>query len=219
MESQERMLVFDYKRTRLLIGIIAFTLPFAVTIISWKPLTSISTSYYTDARDVLVGMLFIVGAFLFAYNGYTIWQSRASKIGSLAAILIALFPTNCDTCPLTFISIVHYCSATTLFSILTYFCFGPFRKKAKAKNTTKAGRRIKIYVICGVIMIVCMLTMFISNFLPKLEVETLRIFYWAEAVALVAFGTAWMTASKVFPAFAEKEERLMLFKKGVKAGS
>ena len=217
MEQQERMLVFDYKRTRLLIGIIAFTLPFAVSFISSTHLSSISASYYTEARDVLVGMLFIVGAFLFAYNGYTIWQSRASKIGSLAAVLIALFPTNCDTCPLTFISIVHYCSATTLFSILTYFCFGPFRKKAKAKNTTKAGRRIKIYLFCGTIMIVCMLTMFISNFLPKIEVETLRIFYWAEAVALVAFGTAWMTASKVIPVLADKDERLMLFKREKKS--
>jgi hypothetical protein len=213
MALQERMLVFDYKRTRLLIGIIAFLLPFAVSFISSTPLTSISASYYTEARDALVGMLFIVGAFLFAYNGYTIWQSWASKIGSIAAVLIALFPTNCGTCLVNYISKIHYCSAATLFLILTYFCFGPFRNKAKDKNTAEAGRRIIIYLFCGTIMVVCMLTMLISNFLPKIEVEKLRLFYWAEAVALVAFGTAWLTASKVFPVFAGDTERLRLFKR------
>jgi uncharacterized Tic20 family protein len=217
MEPRERMLVFDYQVSRLVVGIIAFTLPFAVSFISWKPLPSISASYYTDARDVFVGMLFIVGSFFLAYNGHDIWQSRASKIASLAAILAALFPTKCDACKINAIALVHYCSATALFLILAYFCLGPFAKKAKNKNTKKSGRRRIIYQICGTIMIVCIVTVGIS--LAAEIGSEVRIIYWAEAVALVAFGTAWMTASRPIKFLAEEGERLALFKKELKVGS
>jgi uncharacterized membrane protein YbjE (DUF340 family) len=45
-------------------GIIALALPFLVSLISGEQLDSISSSYYTAARDCLVGLLFVVGAFL-----------------------------------------------------------------------------------------------------------------------------------------------------------
>lgn len=219
MEPRERMLVFDYQVSRLVMGIIAFTLPFVVSFVSSTPLLSISASYYTGARDVFVGMLFIVGSFLFAYNGYTTTQSVTSKIASLAAILAAVCPTKCETCQWSIIAIVHYCSATTLFSVLAYFCLGPFSQKAEGKKFThkKAKRRKIIYQLCGYSMIVCMVTAAISIgvqlFLPGNKIETLRLTYWAEAVALVAFGVAWMTASRFSQWFAEEEERLRLFKR------
>ncbi|MEO5888515.1 MAG: hypothetical protein ABIQ77_12725, partial [Anaerolineales bacterium] len=40
-----------------------------VIIITAEITSSISASYYTDARDVFVGLLFVIGAFLLAYNG------------------------------------------------------------------------------------------------------------------------------------------------------
>lgn len=52
--------VFDHKTLRLLLGIIAFALPFLVTFIASTPLPSVSASYFTEARDWFVGMLFIV---------------------------------------------------------------------------------------------------------------------------------------------------------------
>jgi hypothetical protein len=224
-------MVFDYQAARLVVGIIAFTLPFAVRFIYGKQLSSISDYYYTDARDVLVGMLFIVGSFLFAYNGHDTCQCIASKIASLAAILAALCPTKCCGCDENFISIIHYCSATTLFLILTYFCLGPFSAGAKGKEkreekgivkiNEKAKLRRFIYQRCGHIMIVCMAIMILNAVLAivfKIDLETLRITYWGELVSLVAFGTAWMTASKAFRVVANEDEVLFKRKK-LKVGS
>jgi hypothetical protein len=89
--------VFDYRALRLIMGIIAFALPFTVSIVSSSTLSLISASCYTEARDIFVGMPFIVSAFLWAYNGHTKFQARASKAASISAIFVALFPTACDT--------------------------------------------------------------------------------------------------------------------------
>ena len=56
--------VFDYRALRLLMGLIAFTLPFVVILFSSvDDLSSISASYHTKARNVFVGLLFVVSAF------------------------------------------------------------------------------------------------------------------------------------------------------------
>ena len=126
--------VFDYKALRLLMGVIAFSLPYVVSLLASKPLASISASYYTEARDAFVGMLFVVSAFLWAYNGHDTNQKIASKIASIAAVLVALFPTACDTCETSIVSIIHYVSAGVLFSVLAYFCLGPFRRKTRGQS-------------------------------------------------------------------------------------
>ena len=73
------MPVFNYKTLRLLMGLIAITLAPIVSIISGMSLPSVSHSYYTEAQDVFIGMLFVIGTLLWAYNGHTIRESLASK--------------------------------------------------------------------------------------------------------------------------------------------
>ena len=114
MTAKNSGTVFDYRALRLLVGLIAFLLPIVVSIISTSSLASISASYHTEARDVFVGMLFVVSAFLWAYNGHTTWQSRTSKIASVAAILVAILPTTCDTCKTDIVAIIHYGAAALL---------------------------------------------------------------------------------------------------------
>ena len=202
--------VFDYRALRLLMGLIAFTFPFIVSLISLTPLTSISASYHTEARDVFVGMLFIVASFLWAYNGHTLEQARASKIASLTATIVALFPTSCEQCEADPISTIHYIAAAILFVVLAYFCFGPFRKNTKGQPGKK-GRRSKIYYICGWIMILCILAVGISKItLPDEAIKALKITYWAEAIALGAFGIAWITAGKYLSPLVDEEEALKI---------
>lgn len=67
--SQEN-LVFDYHTIRLLIGLIALSFPWLVSIRASKITPSISWSYYTNARDLFVGLLFVIGAFLISYKGH-----------------------------------------------------------------------------------------------------------------------------------------------------
>lgn len=61
----------NYKTMRVVVGIIAILLAPLVHFFSGsqEELTSISISYWTDARDIFVGSLVAVGFFLFAYNG------------------------------------------------------------------------------------------------------------------------------------------------------
>lgn len=204
--------VFDYRALRLLIGVIAFSLPFVTGLLASAPLVSISASYYTEARDVFVGMLFVVSAFLWAYNGHVPRQKRASKIASIAAICVALFPTACATCETGTASIIHYVSAGALFSILAYFCLGPFREKTKGQ-TGRRGRRGQIYFICGWTMVLCILAVVAANFvLPEETAKSWQVTYWAEAIAMCAFGIAWFTAGK-WLLFVDKEDAIRLFEK------
>ena len=131
--------VFDYRALRLLMGSIALTLPFSVSILANSELSSISAAYHTDARNAFVGLLFIVAAFLWAYNGHTDVQSVASKIAAIAAIVVAVVPTTCDTCHVTPAGKVHFTAAIVLFSILTFFAWVRFRRQRAAKVAKPVG--------------------------------------------------------------------------------
>ena len=65
----ENELVFDYKTLRLLVGGIAFALPWVVIFATLTVTSSISASYHTKVRDIFVGALFVIGALFLAYNG------------------------------------------------------------------------------------------------------------------------------------------------------
>lgn len=208
--ADDRHIVFDYRALRLLVGLIALAIPFVVTGIATTELSSISASYHTKARDAFVGLLFFVAAFLWAYNGHTPTEGRASKIAALVAILVAVFPTACDTCESGIVSKIHYAAAFIFFSVLVYFCFGPYRQRT-AGQPGKKWVRHKIYLACGTIMVACMLAMVLAKFgIPK-TVNTWAITYWAEAIALGAFGISWIVAGKPIAALAESDERLRLF--------
>jgi len=188
-------------------GLIALTLPEIVVALAGNSLSSISASYYSNARDMFVGQLFVVGAFLFAYNGHSDGESYASKVASLAALCVAYFPTACDGCPVGASSIVHYLAAALLFSILAYFCFVPFQKGIKNKTGKEKVRRKWIYFICGSVMIVCMVAVAVSNLFVAPEiVMKWRITFWGEAIALTAFGMAWIASGKTFRLIADEEE-------------
>lgn len=79
-ESKED-LVFDFYTIRLLIGLIAFSLPWVVRIIVGYIPDSISWSYHTTARDYFVGLLFVIGSFLMSYKGNqpTLHQNDVGK--------------------------------------------------------------------------------------------------------------------------------------------
>jgi len=206
MDDENKSPVFDYRTLRFLVGIIAFSLPFVVNFISSEPLGSISASYYTEAHDVFVGLLFIVGAFLLAYNGHFFREAVASKIAGILAILVALVPTTENGSTADFNSTLHYTLGFMLFSILAYLCFGPFRSRIKGESGKK-GLRSKIYVVCGTIMILCMLAVLVGKLtLSDSLYDRLTITFWAEAIGLNAFGIAWMVAGKCIPFTTDDED-------------
>ncbi len=198
--------VFNYRTLRLIVGIIAFAIPFVCEFLSSKPLTSISASYHTAARDAFVGMLFIIGALFWAYNGHNLKQAWASKVVSITAILIAICPTRCDSCETDIKSIIHYGAAIILFSTLAYFCFGPFREHTKKCKIGKKKVRSRIYIVCGSIMIGCMVIIGVKE-LFAIPIKFLSVTYWGEMIALCAFGIAWIVAGKCFTPIVDKNDK------------
>jgi hypothetical protein len=208
-ESVEKT-VFDYRTLRLLVGLVAFSLPVIVWLVSTTPIASISASYHTEARDVFVGGLFIIGALLFAYNGHTPTQRLVSKGAAVAAVITAIFPIACETCEFNKISVTHTIAAIFLFATIAYFCLGPFRKSTKGQKGKK-GRRAVIYLVCGIIIIGAMLAIAGASIVMSAPArKALAITFVGELVALWAFGVAWIVAGKFIPALTDEEDRLTI---------
>jgi hypothetical protein len=70
--SEEKDLVFSPKALRLIVGTIAFLLPWVVIFATLSVTSSISASYHTRVRDIFVGALFVIGALFVAYNGHQV---------------------------------------------------------------------------------------------------------------------------------------------------
>lgn len=168
---EEEGLDFDYHDLRLMVGCIAFLFPVAVLLITLKVTPSISASYHTHARDVFVGLLFVIGALLVAYKGHNQPEERISTIGGLAAIVVALFPTVCDSklfptacyaelvptictrCGTALNSNIHKFAAFILFSTVVYFCLVAFLSRVFSKIDNKSKFTILLatkYALKGV---------------------------------------------------------------------
>lgn len=201
--------VFDYRTLRLMVGLVAFTLPLFAVFLSSRPIPSISASYHTESRDIFVGLTFVIGALFFAYNGHDFTQKMVSKGAALAAIITATFPTACDTCQSGLISTIHYIAAVILFVTIAYFCLFPFRLSAIGKPGKEARRRANIYLLCGLIIAASLVFAAIAQFIwSDADRKALALTYWVEFVSLWAFGVAWIVAGQAIPVLANARERL-----------
>ena len=231
---------FNFLLLRTLIGTIALTFPF----LTWwlanvrfevgVPM-SISVTYHLGSRDAFVGLLFVVSAFLFAYNGRyneakperQKEQSRLSKAAAMFAVIVALVPTSCDlkwvkdvtgtnfdTCYAGYwnngfpSAYLHMGAAILLFAILTLFCLRYFQQGTEGQ-TGKKGRRSKVYKVCGWTMVLAMVYGGVSFLTAEESVVSKNMFY-VELVCLVAFGIAWLVAGKQIGYFASKREKFGL---------
>ena len=209
MKTNDPNAVFDYRALRLLMGLIAFSLPFATNLLSDTQLTSISASFHTRAHDVFICLLCVISTLLLAYNGHSTREKLASKVASLATLVVVIFPTSKANASMTTAGVIHYAGAVIVFGILIYFCLGPFRESALEDKGVKGRRRAAIYLVCGWIMILSMLLAVLSQVMPS-ENQASRIVYWTETVSLLTFGFAWIVAGKVIPPLTEEDERLKL---------
>jgi len=212
MFSNPNRIEIDHHTIKLIIGIIAISLAALTSFFSDPPpITSISASYYKDgwARNILVGFLFAISAFLLAYNGRSTWEMVLSKIAAAAAIGVAMFPCKCVT-HTEIIPGVHAASAAAMFAVLAGFCY-IFFKRAKAKSYTEAKYRSGIYVFCGITIVSAILVLAYDNFTGgSISAKIDRLTFYGEAAGLIAFGIAWLTASRVLPGITNREERITL---------
>ena len=210
-------LIISYLTLRKAVGILGMSLPFILLICflllekdcSFPP--SISHFYYTNAGNYFVGTLCAVSLFLFCYNGYGT-DKWVSKLAGLFAILVALFPTNfgsyaTGTCSRmvdgenAFSNVVHYISATLLFSAFAYFSLVLFTKTDNAYTVTPEKIiRNRIYKTCGWIIVVCILGIAICSFSNGAfrALKPYHPIFVLETFALLAFGYSWLIKGETF---------------------
>jgi hypothetical protein len=207
--------VISYLNLRIGLGFVGFFLPIILVVGTWS-LTdctqlqpSISHYYYTIMGDYFVGSLCAVAMFLFFYKGVDKRDSIVANFAAVFALLVAFFPTNpstysicqyISTNKITSLNIVHYSAAALLFASFAYFSIFLFTKTDPTKPMTKHKKiRNRIYVTCGVIIIVCIALIAVYNLVGSLGTifakykPTLVL----ESIALFAFGTSWITKGEM----------------------
>jgi hypothetical protein len=211
MKLKPSLIEIDHHTMKLIVGVIAICLAWLTSIFSQTPLESISASYHAGgwSRDIFVGFLFAISAFLFAYNGRSTFQMVLTKIAAFAAIGVAIFPCSCGGHE-EIIPYVHYVSAAVMFLILAVFCY-TFFERARGKRYAQSKVRAYIYAICGLIIVVSIAVLALDFILGgAISSKVSRITFYCETTALIAFGVAWLTASRILPFITNKRERLSL---------
>jgi len=175
---------------------------------------SISAYYYTSMRDVFVGILAAIGVFLFCYRGPDKQDNILTNIAGLCAIGIGLLPTepyyhevikakfdfsaNCysNHGPLGF----HIYVVAAFFLIISYLAIFRFRKLSRPYLTKQKLSRNKIYVACGIVMVLMLV-----GIVAIKAIDATRSIFWPETVAIVAFGVAWLTKGQAILKDQEKD--------------
>lgn len=192
--------VISYYALRILIGATGVLLPVLLIIgnlISNETLKiEFSVSDYYDngtAGDILVGILFVLGFFLMTYKGFDKTDSRAANLGCVFALGVALCPTTSSN---QVIHILHFVFAVLLFSVFIFFSIYLFRKTGPGRRTKQKDNRNKVYLICGIVMIACIVGIAISMIWFIGTSARLHLVFWFESIALIAFGISWITKAE-----------------------
>jgi hypothetical protein len=208
---------------KFLIGSIAFALPWIELIVTgWTgdSLQSISASYTFDPwpRNIFVGCLFAMAAFLLAYNGDSMLQFGLAKAGAAAAFCLAMFPCECSDGKYEIVPHVHLIATIVMFAVLIAFCiifYSHAQKKFEEdRSHVEARRRRYIYLVCGIGMGASTVLLLLAAAcklkgwpIPAACPKEFPLVLVGETAGLVSFGIAWLTASKCLPLLARDGER------------
>lgn len=193
--------IISYKQLQILMGLAGIFLPLLVIIGKYFSsqtfaLENSISDYYDNGTggDILVGVLFALGVFLFAYKGPERIDSIIANIGGTMAMGIALFPTTSDK---KFVYTTHLVCAVLLFTVFIVFSMYLFRKtKNHTKPTPEKIKRNRLYFLCGIIMIICIVGMFGCYLINPSFASKYNVIFWGETLALIAFGTSWLTKAE-----------------------
>jgi len=156
---------------------------------------SISDFYYTDVRNVFVGILFVLGFFLLTYKGYEPIDSRFANAGFYFALGVALFPCKGDY------YYIHFISAFLLFSVFIFFSLKLFTLSVKKKgHAPDRDKRNAVYVACGWIMVACIVIIGLTFAFSSLKDIRLgfNTTFWLETIALISFAISWLTKGRFY---------------------
>ena len=148
---------------------------------------------YPPMRIYFVGILFIVGAFLYLYKGFTPLENYALNTSGVCALGVALFPMSWgDPSAGTFN--MHGASAVTLFLCIAYVSIFRATDTLALVQDAKLERRYRSsYRICGAFMVAAPLVAFVATVLagnPGWYV------FFIETAGIWAFAAYWLLKSR-----------------------
>lgn len=205
------------KELRLGVGVIGALLP--ILLIAWNWIAgdktivpaSMSGSYYTSARNLFVGSLCALGVFLILYR-HTVLQNLCTWCAGVFALLVAFAPTA-PAPPATepqWVNYLHHAAAGALIFTLGVFCFVLERGDAAgaasldprelaryaAQPQVPAWRKI-LYFTCGGLVFLSGAFALYTGVWPTSWSTGWSSLYLFEAVAVFAYGIAWIIAAAV----------------------
>lgn len=157
----------SYRQLRLGMALLAILLPVLLIFLGGldQVLNSLSAYYHSSRallRDVFVGTLWAVGAFLVFYKGYTRRENWALNVAGVSATFVSLFPTDCQKQPgqtcadevFAASATIHGLAAVVFFTLIGYVCV--CRSRDTLTLMTDEARRAmfrKAYWALGVVMV------------------------------------------------------------------
>lgn len=201
-------IIISYRKLRALIGVLGMSLP--VLCFLWSCagnqgviLDSVSSYYFTNFRDVFVGILVAFSVFLVSYRGYTVLDNFITNIIGLCGLGTALFPCANEGAagpvgvfmvPGTVSNVIHLVSAGLFFLLLAYNALFLFTKSdTTVQQHTAKWYRNRVYQLCGIVILISLAAMIpallhvgIPFFASDYAVLVL------ESIMLFAFGISWL---------------------------
>lgn len=199
--------IISYKALRRLIGFLGILLPIVLILGGWlladSPIQqSISLYYYSNMRDFLVGILFVVSLFLITYKGSFVIDNVVTTLTGVTGLCVAIFPCFNELYETQRVgifqmypdksNIVHLTSASLFFILLAINSIFLFTRKIDPVTPQKLTRN-KIYRICGFIILACFVGLVVCMLILTQEQKfNTKLILILEAIALWAFGISWL---------------------------
>lgn len=160
-------------------------------------------------RDVFVGALCTIGAFLLFYRGCTIREDLALNVAGVAAVLIAFFPMDWPAKGgvMSVSAMLHFTSAAVFFIMIGYVCVFRARDTLVVHGAVRRRRFGLLYLMLGILMIAVPCTIYALHLLtpgPQDSHLTLLI----ELAGVAVFATFWLVKSYEILLF-DRENRIV----------
>jgi hypothetical protein len=158
--------------------------------------SSLSGYYWTqeEERNLFIGMLCFIAAYLILYRGITWAEDRALDIAGLSAVGVALDPVPMDGG----ISI-HYVFAIVFFACIFYVGIFMSRRTLICLEPEKRRFFRTCYLACSTVMISVVVIGTGLFLLPNKLREAItagHLLFWLEAVGIWSFSAYWYIKSR-----------------------
>jgi hypothetical protein len=145
----------------------------------------------TPMRSWFVGLLFVLGALMIVYKGFTHKEDVLLNLAGVSALGVALFPTGCENCPAI---TLHGVSAGLAFVFLALVAIvGAKQTLRRDLGPVKTRRYQQIYVFTAVSMVVFPLVAWV---ITQLLGASNHFVFVAEGLGLWSFAAYWLFKSR-----------------------